>query len=126
MRRMKGHAGSLGRTPRQRHAWAGCSSSMEQSGSATPRGRFRLPPVYTSFQGREREAAKILTRLKSGVRVLTLHGPGGVGKTRLAIEVMHRVADRYDRRVLFVPLDVVTEPGMGLGVVASRLGSPEE
>ena len=45
-----------------------------------------LPRPASSFVGRERELAEILARIEGGARLLTLTGPGGSGKTRLAIE----------------------------------------
>ncbi|WP_462188359.1 hypothetical protein, partial [Frankia sp. CcWB2] len=54
------------------------------------RGRSNLPAELTSFVGRRRELAEAL-RLLSGARLLTLTGPGGVGKTRLALRL---AADR--------------------------------
>ena len=54
---------------------------------APRRGRRRLPAPLTSFVGREREVAQVRGRLRGRHRLVTLAGPGGVGKTRLALQV---------------------------------------
>jgi predicted ATPase/DNA-binding CsgD family transcriptional regulator len=66
---------------------------------------INLPPQPTSFIGREYEIAQITARLDDpACRLLTLVGPGGIGKTRLALEVASRVAMRFADGVYFVPL----------------------
>lgn len=58
--------------------------------SASP----RLAPAPAAFIGRRREVEEILVRLTStSCRLLTLHGPGGIGKTRLALQVAHKLSD---------------------------------
>ena len=69
----------------------------------------------TSFVGRAGEAAK-LARLLGERRLVTVTGPGGVGKTRLATEVARRVADQFPDGVYFI----------GLGAVSDLAGVPEE
>ena len=65
----------------------------------------RLPVPLTSFIGREREVQTVLTLLqRESVRLLTLHGPGGVGKTRLALEVAAQSAPLFPEGVYFVAL----------------------
>lgn len=66
---------------------------------------FNIPTPQTSFIGREDELNEIVDLLTDpGCRLLTLVGPGGVGKTRLGIEVAHRVADDFPDGVYFVSL----------------------
>ncbi len=58
-----------------------------------PGNRYHLPRPVTSFVGREEEIAQIIGLLDDArCRLLTLVGPGGVGKTRLALEVARRLA----------------------------------
>ena len=85
-----------------------------------------VPTPLTSFVGRERELAT-LTRLlcQSDLRLLTLTGPGGVGKTRLAIGVASELQESFDDRIWFVPLASLTDPGLLLPVIAQALNVRE-
>ncbi len=75
-----------------------------------PAVRHPLPTVLTTFIGRERERAHLLALLgQPGRRLITLHGLGGVGKTRLALEVARDAADRFEA-AFFVPLDDLMDP----------------
>jgi predicted ATPase len=67
-----------------------------------------LPAERTSFVGREREVAEIGQRLRAA-RLLTLTGPGGTGKTRLAQKVAAQLLDRYADGVYFVDLSPITD-----------------
>jgi predicted ATPase/class 3 adenylate cyclase len=81
-----------------------------------------LPVQLTSLVGREAEIAE-LTRLLDSTRLLTLSGPGGVGKTRLALAVGERLGGRFDAGVVFVPLAGVTRPELVLTAIARALGA---
>lgn len=83
-----------------------------------------VPRPLTRFIGREWEIAAIACQLEQGVRLLTLTGPGGVGKTRLAIEVADRVLDVL-RQVWFVPLATVREPALVAPTIMRALGRPQ-
>jgi predicted ATPase/DNA-binding NarL/FixJ family response regulator/DNA-binding XRE family transcriptional regulator len=86
----------------------------------------RLPIAQSSFVGRERELAA-LSELLMRSRLINLTGPGGVGKTRLAIEAARRwaAAGGRDGDVVFVPLDAIQPPRPVDSVLASRLGLRE-
>ena len=91
----------------------------------TPWAREPLPtfPVpLTSFVGREREAAEVCALLRrSDVRLLTLTGPGGVGKTRLALQVAAGSEDAFEA-VAYVPLGAVADPALVPRAIAQVLG----
>ena len=80
-----------------------------------------LPVPLTSFIGREREVSDLRSALRRS-RLVTLIGPGGVGKTRLAIEVVRRLRDRSREAVVFADLGLVSEPAAVAFAVASAAG----
>jgi predicted ATPase/class 3 adenylate cyclase len=70
-----------------------------------------LPPRLTSFVGREEERAGV-ARLLESARLVTITGPGGTGKTSLAVAVAADVADRFPGGAWFVPLESVADPNL--------------
>ena len=88
---------------------------------AAPAG---LPALWTSFVGRGQERDAILTALKTS-RLVSLVGPGGVGKTRLAVEVAREAAPSFPSGCAFVDLVPVAE-GFVTQAVAALLGVTEE
>jgi predicted ATPase len=88
------------------------------------RGPRPLPVSVTSLVGRERDIDEVASLVESPqVRLVTLTGPGGVGKTRLAVAVGERLRDRFDAGTVFVPLAAVTEPGLVLDGIARAVGA---
>ncbi len=83
-----------------------------------------LPAQLTSFVGRKRDIKEV-KRILSEHRLLTLTGPGGIGKTRLALEVLGELAS-YPDGIWFVELASVVDPSLLLREIASSLGIPEE
>ncbi len=83
-----------------------------------------LPVPMTSFVGREAEIDQIEALLPL-VRVLTLTGPAGTGKTRLALETARRATSLFPQGVFFVPLASVTDPGLVLSAIGRSLGVQE-
>lgn len=82
-----------------------------------------LPVPLTSLFGREREIATLVALLRNtSVRLLTLTGPGGVGKTRLALSLAAEVADTFADGVCFVPLAPISDPEQVLPAIAQALG----
>lgn len=84
-----------------------------------------LPSPLNPFIGRARERAELREAI-SAHRQVTAVGPGGVGKTRLALEVAADLASDYEDGVWFVDLVPVTDPAMTGSAVASALGVGEQ
>lgn len=105
------------------------NGSSEQPALTKParsytRGTLPLPP--TSLVGRECEAAEVVQRVRHpDVRLLTLLGPGGVGKTRLALEAASSLDADFAAGVLFVDLSSLREPDLVLPTIATTMGLRE-
>ncbi len=83
-----------------------------------------LPTQLTTFVGREGELAEALDLL-SRTRLLTMTGPGGTGKTRLALQVAATAAERFSDGVWFVALEPVRDPGLVAPTIARVLGASD-
>ena len=89
-------------------------------------GPTNLPLQATPLVGRDREIREIVDLLRRpDVREVTLTGPGGTGKTRLAIEVAGELAEDFTNGVFFVALEVVTDPELVLPAIAKIVGVDE-
>jgi predicted ATPase len=84
-----------------------------------------LRPAPTSFIGRESEAGEVQAAVKAH-RLVTLTGVGGVGKTRLALEVAGRLVDEFPDGVWFFELAAVTDPAAVPDAVAAVLGITQQ
>jgi predicted ATPase/DNA-binding XRE family transcriptional regulator len=99
----------------------GRSRPASASPAATPAPP--LPSVPTTLIGREQELADVTRLLTTEpTRLLTLTGPGGVGKTRLALEVAQCLSAAYQGRIRFVPLAPLSDPDLVLPTVAQAFG----
>lgn len=84
-----------------------------------------LPMQTTEFLGRDEERAAIKAMLESpGARLLTLAGPGGIGKTRLSLQVAAEQLDNYSDGVFFVDLSAEREPSAAFEAVIRALNLP--
>jgi non-specific serine/threonine protein kinase len=101
----------------------GTMAQVVTRGQATvPRRLGLLPAEATGFVGREGELAGLASLLGTA-RLVTVAGPGGVGKTRLALRAAAAAADRYPDGVWLVDLGGIDDPGLVGDAVAAALGA---
>ncbi len=141
---LKGERGQVSQLPRTEHAMPTASVPARQKHAhanlnrpdttlsavvpdpapvpASILGTRTLPLTFTPFFGREGEAAALGEALRSGVsRLVTVTGPGGSGKTRLAIETARQISPDFPGGVLFVPLAEVRAAEHIAGSIAASL-----
>ncbi|MBB3656840.1 putative ATPase/DNA-binding winged helix-turn-helix (wHTH) protein [Rhizobium sp. BK650] len=82
-----------------------------------------LPPRLGRMIGRDVDVMKLAAQLTDS-RFVTIVGPGGVGKTTVAVAAAHQVADHFAGHVLFVDFSVIAEPDLAATSIASMLGLP--
>lgn len=89
--------------------------------------RSRLPQPMTTFVGREHEIASVAALLSQpDVRLLTLTGTGGIGKTRLAIQVAEKLLDRFPDGISFISLASISDPNLVIPTIARGLDVAEQ
>lgn len=92
---------------------------MKSTDALWERAAFALPAPLTPLIGREQELARVKQALcDDTIRLVTLIGPGGVGKTRLALDVAHRLRSEFPDGAFFIDLTTITEPRMVLPLIA--------
>jgi predicted ATPase/class 3 adenylate cyclase/Tfp pilus assembly protein PilF len=85
-----------------------------------------LPLQPTALIGREKEVEEVTARLlRDDVRLLTLTGPGGTGKTRLALQAAAEVIEHFRDGVFFINLAPITDPDLVVSEIAQTLGVQE-
>ncbi|CAN5480645.1 hypothetical protein BH20ACT21_BH20ACT21_23380 [soil metagenome] len=85
-----------------------------------------LPPTLDPFVGRAEDISELTSLLTSSeVRVVTLTGPGGVGKTRLSLAAGAELLPSFDDGVFFVDLSALSDPALVTGAIAAALGLRE-
>jgi len=84
-----------------------------------------LPRPASSFVGREREVAQIVSLLRGGARLVTLSGPGGTGKTRLAIEAGSELVGEFKAGVFWVDLSPIRDPALLIETISQVLGAKD-
>ena len=86
-----------------------------------------LPTQPTQLVGRQRELSDVLELLaRDDVRLVTLTGPGGTGKTRLALQVAAELVEAYPNGAFFVNLAVLTDDDLVIPTIAQTLGLKEQ
>ena len=91
-----------------------------------PALRHNLPSQPAGFVGRAAELAELRSLVSGGSRLVTIAGPGGIGKTRLALQAAAEVLDGAGDGVWLVELAPVADPALVAGTVAAVLGVREE
>lgn len=129
-------AAALGLTDDERAALA-AAVPRRGHGTAANAARADLPAPLSSLVGRERELADVSAMLRGdrhaqggaqrapGTRLVTLTGPGGVGKTRLALQVAAELAGEFANGTAFVSLAAVRDPALVSSTIAYVLGVAE-
>lgn len=124
--------------PRRGYVFAAAVTPGDDDGAGPPRlelpndqpvlaqrvtGRYYLPLPRTPLIGRERELAAVQQLLLDPtVRLVTLTGTGGSGKTRLGLQVASELLDRFESRVYFVALASISDPAMVPTAIAESMG----
>jgi predicted ATPase/class 3 adenylate cyclase len=85
-----------------------------------------LPIASSGLVGRERELDELVAALSNGTRLLTVTGPGGTGKTRLALQVAAELVGRLRDGVFWVPLGGVSDCELVASEVAQTIGAPDD
>jgi predicted ATPase len=103
---------------------------IRDEGAAPPAGVASrapaLPVPATPLIGRERELAELRAHLNGGARLVTLTGPGGSGKTRLALEAASSLADHYADGAAWVDLSPLRDAALVTETIAQVLGATED
>ena len=90
---------------------------------AAPGLTLALPPrPATPIIGRAAEVTESAALIRAATRLLTLTGPGGIGKTRLALATAAELADAFPDGIAFVPLAPLTDPALVLPTIGAALG----
>lgn len=84
---------------------------------------WKVPTILTSLIGREQDVAALCAFLQSSTsRLITLLGPGGIGKTRLSLQVAVEMRQHFVDGVCFVPLAAINDPELLMSAIAQELG----
>jgi predicted ATPase/class 3 adenylate cyclase len=109
---------------------------IEEAVSIFQHGDGRFPPLKTisntnlpgpvsSFVGREQELADVIAGISAGARLFTLTGPGGSGKTRLALEAAATLVPEYKAGVFWVGLASLRDPALVTETISQTLGAKD-
>ena len=116
----------LGPEDRQALLAAAHPDAVAEARHGPPAGAVPLPRPLTPVIGREQELAELTGQLRqAAVRLVTVTGPGGSGKTRLALEAADRVQGQFADGVFFVDLTPLQDADLVVPTIASSLGLRE-
>jgi predicted ATPase/DNA-binding XRE family transcriptional regulator len=118
-------ADAMGLSPELTEQFASLRRRTRHDGGRQAAPERSLPISLTTFVGRKRELADVQRLLRSN-RLLTLIGPGGTGKTRVALRAAEAVAGRYSDGVYFVDLTPLSDPRLVLPTVAQVLAVTDD
>jgi predicted ATPase/DNA-binding SARP family transcriptional activator len=90
--------------------------------SAGGDAQLRLPSFLTGFVGREQELEEVAALVRGGVRLLTITGLGGIGKTRLGVEAARSLDQDFPDGVAYIQLAAIADPGLVASTIAQALG----
>jgi predicted ATPase/DNA-binding CsgD family transcriptional regulator len=126
VRTVESHVSSLLRKLQvnDRRALTAAAAALGPGAPVPPVAALPLPSPLTSFVGRAAERAALATALGTH-RLVTAVGPGGIGKTRLALSVVTEVAGRFADGAWYTDLVPVTDPAMIAPAIAAALGLGE-
>ncbi len=121
------HPGEQETSQGERSAHAVSESPLAHSTPDPSASLWKVPPVFLSLVGRSREIAEIKALLTSSeVRLLTLLGTGGIGKTRLSIQLAHELWPLFADGICFVALTAVSDPEQVVSFIAHELNLQDE
>src|SRR3990172_7701870 len=110
----------------ERFESAASAEGAREPSIETPSRRNNLPAWPTAFIGREKEVEAVRNILRQeDVLLVTLTGPGGVGKSRLGVRVAADLLDEFEDGVFFVPLAPIRDPALVTSAIAATLGVRE-
>src|SRR5262249_2336481 len=108
----------------ERFAASGPAAAVTAPSPAVSPGPRPLPASVTPLSGREQDIEEVASLVsRPEVRLVTLTGPGGIGKTRLALAVGERLRDRFDAGTAFVPLDAITRSELVPAAIGRAMGA---
>jgi predicted ATPase/transcriptional regulator with XRE-family HTH domain len=125
-------ATALHLSPAEERRWRAVARQLSrrpQRAAAPPSAVFATPPLpvpLTTLVGREDEVAALGALLCGGARLITLTGPGGVGKTRVALAVAAAHRETFAGEVAFVPLAALRDADLVLATIAGTLAIREK
>ena len=117
-----------GQPPNEQPAAAPTAATLTIDSAPSPaEALWKVPPVFMQLVGRAREIEEIKALLTApDVRLVTLSGAGGIGKTRLSIQLAHELWPLFADGICFIGLTAVSDPAQVMSIIARELDLPDE